>query len=244
MTKDKKAKNDEVRIFAPDFAAEFRLEARGEGKTKTLVGYPAKFNTRSQNLGGFYETIKPGAFKRTLAEGADVRGLINHDPNLVIGRNTSGTMRLKEDSIGLRMECDLPDTQYARDLATCVDRGDISQGSFRFRVVQDNWTNMYDADGDSETLRELQDVDLKDASVVTFPAYEDTSIFVRSISKAAGLDFERVAGILIRSQHGLEVNDGDRQFLADAIAELEMSTKVSTPLLDRARRRLRLAQSE
>src|SRR5947209_7458736 len=96
---------------APDYRAELRLEQRKEGEPKTLVGYPAKFNTVSRDLWGFKETILPGAFKRTLAEGADVRALVNHNPDMVLGRTRSGTLRLKEDAVGLRMEVDTPDTQ-------------------------------------------------------------------------------------------------------------------------------------
>lgn len=232
-------KKTEFRSFTGVVASEFRIEKRSDGKLGMLVGYPAKFNTRSQDLGGFYETIMPGAFSRTLREGADVRGLINHDPNLVLGRNTAGTMRVVEDKIGLRMECDLPDTQYARDLAACVERGDISQGSFRFRCMTDNWR--YE---NGDTLRELQDVDLSDVSVVTFPAYEDTQVGVRSMSEAAGFDFDRIAGILIRSKHKLNVTAEDREFLSAAITEIGSAAAISTPLLDAAKRRLRLTGSE
>src|SRR5207245_7114093 len=121
-------------LNAADFTGEFRIEKRSDGKPSLITGYPAKFNKLSQQMWGMGEQIMPGAVKRTLAEGADVRGLLNHDPNLVLGRNKAGTMRLKEDGVGLRMEIDAPDTQVARDLMTSIDRGDITQGSFRFRT--------------------------------------------------------------------------------------------------------------
>lgn len=224
-----------------DFKGEFRVEKR-EGKPSSIVGYPAKFNKLSQRMWGMREIILPGAFKRTLAEGADVRGLLNHDPNYVLGRNTSGTMRLYEDKVGLRMEIDTPDTQWARDLMTSIDRGDISQGSFRFRTVTDNWRMQ-----DGETIRELVDVDLMDASVVTFPAYEDTDIGVRSLSAAAGMDIGRFSEVITRLEHNLQAKPEDRDFLSLMIHRAEiLRAKLPEPELrnlEAAKRRLRLVEA-
>jgi uncharacterized protein len=223
-----------------DFKGEFRLEKR-DGKPTMIVGYPAKFNKLSQRMWGMREVILPGAFKRTLAEGADVRGLVNHDENLILGRTKAGTMRLKEDSVGLRMEIDAPDTQIARDLMTSIDRGDIDQGSFRFRTITDNWRTQ-----DGETLRELVDVDLLDASVVTFPAYEDTSIGVRSLAQAAGLDLMRFEEIMVRLEHNLPAKAEDRDFLSLMIARVQkLHDKLPVPhfpALEAAKRRLALAE--
>jgi HK97 family phage prohead protease len=223
-----------------DFKGEFRLEKR-DGKPAMIVGYPAKFNKLSQRMWGMRENILPGAFKRTLAEGADVRGLLNHDPNLILGRTKSGTMRLKEDSVGLRMEIDAPDTQMARDLMTSIDRGDIDQGSFRFRTISDGWRMQ-----DGETVRDLIDVDLMDASVVTFPAYEDTDIGVRSMAQAAGLDLMRFEEIMVRLEHNLPHKPEDRDFLGLLVHRIEkMREKLPTPhflSLEAAKRRLRLTE--
>lgn len=213
---------------------EFRV-ARSEGKGMTLSGYPAKFNKLSRDLGGFRENILPGAFRSTLAGQADVRALMNHNPDLILGRTTSGTLRLVEDQTGLAMNCDLPDTQTARDLATSIDRGDINQGSFRFRVNTDNWRQM-----GGETIRDLSDVELMDVSVVTFPAYEDTVASVRSISEAVGLDFERLNGILLRHSHALGTTSEDQKFIREVIAELHPITRI--PELERMSRELDLAE--
>lgn len=228
-------------LNAADFTGEFRVEKR-DSKPTAIIGYPAKFNTLSQRMWGMRETIKPGAFKRTLAEGADVRGLLNHDPNYVLGRNKAGTMRLLEDKVGLRMEIDAPDTQWARDLMTSIDRGDITQGSFRFRTITDNWRMQ-----DGETIRELLDVDLMDASVVTFPAYEDTDVGVRSLSAAAGLDIGRFSEIITRLEHHLPAKPTDRDFLGLMIHRATLlRAKLPEPelrSLEYAKRRLRLIEA-
>jgi HK97 family phage prohead protease len=159
--------------------AELRTE-RSEGKN-TISGYAAKYNTKSDDLGGFRETIKPGAFTRAIKEKQDVRMLINHDPNMVLGRTASGTLKLSEDSTGLRFRCDMPDTSYARDLMESVDRGDISQCSFGFMTKRQAWTEGTNDDGEQESVRELHDVDLFDTSAVTYPAYPDTEVYSRSL---------------------------------------------------------------
>lgn len=139
------------------------------GDRWTFTGYAAKFDTRSHDLGGFIETVRGGAFRRALSEGQDVRALINHDAGLILGRTASGTLKLAEDSTGLHYEVAAPDTSYARDLAESMQRGDVTQSSFSFRVRQDDWQK----EGRGR-LRTLIDVDLLDVSPVTYPAYEDT----------------------------------------------------------------------
>ena len=140
---------------------------------RRLEGYAAIFNSASGDLGGFREMIAPGAFRRTLAENADVRALWNHEAMYVLGRTTTGTLRLSETAQGLWMAVDLPDTQYASDLLALVRRGDVNQMSFAFRKVVDDWSK-----GDDLPLRRLLDVDLFDVSPVTFPAYEATNVAV------------------------------------------------------------------
>lgn len=140
---------------------------------RRLEGYAAIFNSASGDLGGFREMIAPGAFRRTLAENADVRALWNHEAMYVLGRTTTGTLRLSETAQGLWMAVDLPETQYASDLLALVRRGDVSQMSFAFRKIVDEWQR-----GDDLPLRRLLDVDLFDVSPVTFPAYEATNVVV------------------------------------------------------------------
>lgn len=151
-----------------------------EGQPSKIEGYAAVFGLPSEDLGGFREIVRPGAFKKTLGE-ADVRGLVNHDPNYVLGRTKSGTLSLKEDIHGLRMTLEPPDTQYARDLMASMKRGDVDQMSFGFTTVRDEWLYQNNEEtGKEEIVRTLIEVKLFDVSIVTFPAYPQTTAQVRS----------------------------------------------------------------
>lgn len=164
--------------------APLRVEARAEGdadgeKPRQLVGYAAVFDTETVIYDYFRERISPGAFAGAI-EG-DVRALWNHDTNHVLGRTKAGTLRLSEDEKGLRVEIDPPDTQLGRDLMVSVDRGDISQMSFAFRAIREEWE---EREGEMP-LRTILEAELFEVSPVTFPAYEDTEISARSEAKAA-----------------------------------------------------------
>jgi len=152
---------------------------------KKIVGYAAKFNTRSQNLGGFVEQIDPGFFDGCLKD--DCRALVNHDPNLVLGRTASGTCQLSVDEFGLRYEITPPDTTYANDLLVSMQRGDINQSSFGFMVDYDNDGDFWEYDDANDVyVRTLQKCKrLYDISPVTYPAYEQTESVVakRSLDK-------------------------------------------------------------
>lgn len=170
-------KDKELRSFALN---EFRVDT--ENDKPKMYGHAAMFDSLSEDLGGFRERIAPGAFSKSL-ESADIRALFNHDSNIVLGRNKSGTLRLKEDKTGLAIEIDPPDTQAARDLIVSMDRGDISQMSFGFRTISDKWAKL-----DGEWIRTLLEVDLFDVSPVTYPAYAATDIAVRSMQEAIKLE--------------------------------------------------------
>lgn len=167
----------EIRSFP---LRELRVERR-DGAPAKLVGYAAIFNELSEDLGGFREKIVPGAFRKAVAED-DIRALFNHNPDHVLGRTKSGTLRLTEDDKGLRMEVDLPDTQVARDLAVSIERGDITGQSFAFRVRPGGQS--FDQDKDGKTIRTLSDVALYDVGPVVYPAYLKTEISLRSLQDA------------------------------------------------------------
>ena len=153
------------------------IESREDSPAR-MEGYAAVFDTWSEILFGFKETIKPGTFKASLARPDDIRSLFNHNPDLVLGRNTAGTMELREDKKGLWFGVDLPDTSTGRDMAESLRRGDVSQCSFAFTVDGggDSWH--FTDEGPDE--RTLTSVTLYDASPVTNPAYTDTSVALRS----------------------------------------------------------------
>lgn len=157
------------------------FEARAvseDGKAPRIEGYAAVFDSLSENLGGFREIIKPGAFKRALSEGQDVRLLLNHD-GLPLARTKSGTLKLEEDAKGLRFSADLdPTDPDVQRLMPKLTRGDVSQCSFAFETVSDSWGMV-----DGETRRTLLDVNLADVSVVTYPAYAATECAKRSLDQ-------------------------------------------------------------
>jgi uncharacterized protein len=143
-----------------------------------IVGYAAVFNQRTQLWRGLFEQVAPGAFAKSI-EKDDVRGLINHDPNLLLARTKAGTMTLSEDAHGLKYEIIPPDTSYAKDLTVSLKRKDITQSSFGFNIVK------YEEARDEKTgdvTITLQEVKLFDVSPVTFPAYPGTEAHVRMIA--------------------------------------------------------------
>jgi len=147
---------------------EFRMEnAQYEGNT--IRGYAAIYNSDSEWMGGFYEQIEVGAFDDVLEN--DVRAYFNHDENLLLGRVSSGTLRIGTDKRGLFYEVDLPNTTYANDLVELMKRGDINQSSFAFLIGQDRWEER-----GGKTYRIISKVSrLLDVSPVAQPAYPEAT---------------------------------------------------------------------
>ena len=135
-----------------------------------LEGYAAVFNVET-DLGAFREVIRPGAFDDVMND--DVRALINHDPNLILGRTGNGTLELSTDERGLKYKVKLGDQQYARDFYESVKRGDITQSSFAFTIEEQSFNN-------DRTLRSVDKVrQLLDVSPVTYPAYAAATVQAR-----------------------------------------------------------------
>jgi HK97 family phage prohead protease len=155
---------------------EFRIT---DDKQPKIVGYAAMFDKMSENMGGFTERISPGAFMNSIKKD-DIRALFNHDANYVLGRNKSKTLTLREDENGLAIEITPPQTTWARDLYESIRRGDISQMSFGFQVVADDWKHTQG----KGSIRTLKEVKLFDVSPVTYPAYVQTSVAVRDYINA------------------------------------------------------------
>lgn len=174
--------NVERRAFA-----ECRAEASDNGKK--IRGYAIRFNAMSVDLGGFKELIDPSAVDRTLSEGLDVRALVDHDSGKVIGRTRSGTLTLRKDSKGLKVEIEPDeDISYARDIMRAVARGDISGMSFGFRVLEDEWN--YE---DKTPIRTVIDMRISEVSIVSFPAYPQTDVSVAQRSLQAFQEKVRTA---------------------------------------------------
>ena len=162
---DKKYNNTimEKRIFN----IESRFETKEDG-TENVFGYGAVFNSRSENLGGFFEFISPSAITQETIEKSDIRALINHDQNLVLARSTSGTLKVNVDEKGMSYSFDIPQTSYGKDLAINMKNGNINQSSFAFTVGSDEWST----DDEGNDIRTITSIDrLYDVSPVVYPAY-------------------------------------------------------------------------
>lgn len=214
------------RVFT--VAPEVRTAGEGGDGTIGVSGHAAVFDTPSQPIydwweGSFIEEVRKGAFLKTIGE-ADIRFLLNHDPNHVLARNKSGTLRLSEDEIGLAVDADLAPTQTGRDLALLMQRGDVTQMSIMFSVVKDDWAGTRDG----LALRVISEVKLYDVSAVTFPAFEETDIGMRS----------RDVGAMLRSLGLADVPTEQRNAL---IATLTRGVPIPTelaPVLRAAQRAL------
>ena len=148
-----------------------KFETRESEEGLFIEGYFSVFNSNYELWAGATESVAPGAFTNTL--GGDIRALIDHETRLVLGRNKSGTLELREDSHGLwgRVKIN-PNDQDAVNLYERVKRGDVDQCSFGFEIVKED-TESRDDGSVHWTIREVK---LYEVSVVTFPAYEDLSL--------------------------------------------------------------------
>ncbi|HQQ81933.1 MAG TPA: HK97 family phage prohead protease [Cyclobacteriaceae bacterium] len=174
------------------------MRAKDGGPT-VFRGYAAKFNTLSNDFGGWKERIAPGFFDSVLAN--DVRALRDHEPGLILGRTAAGTCRIGVDSVGLWFEYDDPGTSYSRDLAISIGRGDVNQCSFAFTLPMEGG-DMFEQQSDGSYLRTLLKCDqLYDVSPVTYPAYEDTVVAARTFKKIQIPDGIEAAKDLIDMDH-------------------------------------------
>ena len=149
-----------------------------DGDTPTITGYAAVYDSPTTIGSGswaYTETVKRGAFDTSLARGDNVAALVGHDPDKIIGRNTAGTLSMRSDDRGLAVTITPPDTQVGRDVVELVRRGDLDSMSFGFVVADEEWRSV-----DGVEHRDLLEVDLFDVSIVTYPAYQDTSVALRS----------------------------------------------------------------
>jgi HK97 family phage prohead protease len=164
---------------------ECRAEASDNGRK--IRGYAVVFNSLSYDVGGFKEYIAPEAVDRTLQEGIDVRALVDHDSAKIIGRLRAGTLMLRKDSRGLRIEVEPdPEISYARDIMRAVARGDVTGMSFQFRTVGED-TSWWGYEGKTP-VRTVHDMRINEVSIVTFPAYQATSVEVAQRSLNAFLE--------------------------------------------------------
>ena len=218
----------ETRIVEVD-----KFEVREDGDGMHLEGYAALFNSRSENLGGFTETIKPGAFRASLKARNDIKLLWNHDTGAVLGSTRAGTLTLTEDERGLKVSADIANTSYGRDAAELVRRGDVTGFSFGFSMPArggDEWNS-------EGTERLLKSVRLHEVSLVAFPAYPATNGTATmrgldKIAKRAGVDADALADALLKVENGEDITPDDRTLLQTVIDELAPEPEAVEPEVD------------
>ena len=193
------------------------VELRAEGDGMSFSGYAALFGQPSLPL-PFTEIIKPGAFKRSLQSRSRMMLLWNHDTSNPLASTRNGSLQMVEDEIGLRVTATLPDTNLGRDIATLIKIGTIDAMSFGFAVKKDSWSQ----DGNT---RYLEDVDLFEASIVSTPAYEQTSgtIAVRAVDTISA---DLLAEALLKIESGEELDPEQGALIGAVIGKL---TKVEEP---------------
>jgi HK97 family phage prohead protease len=159
-------KNKETRVF----------ESRFDTESRQIIGHGSVFNTETELWPGTFEKVDPEFFSDVLND--DVRALFNHDPNFILARTKSGTLKLSIDEQGLRYEIpEMPNTTTGNDLLESISRGDISQSSFSFITKEDKWEKREDG----TKLRTLLKCEkLYDVSPVTYPAYATADVAKRS----------------------------------------------------------------
>jgi uncharacterized protein len=197
---------------------EFELRAGPTGEGMSFTGYAAVFNSDSEPL-PFIERITPGAFRKSLKGRNTIKMYMNHDSSMLLASTRSKTLRLEEDSRGLLVNADLPDTTVGRDLSVLMQRGDVDSMSFGFSVPSggDKWS-------DDGMTRELRQVRLHEVSVVTgFPAYKATSATVRSLDMLAertGVDADKLAEAITMLESGNTLSDESAELLSSAVSKL------------------------
>lgn len=154
------------------------IEERADGKVGSIVGYPIVYNKDSEDM-GFIEQIAPGAVTEALKR-SDVRGLKNHDPSLIFARQ-GVNLTLTEDEKGLKYIATPIDTRTFKDVADEVRSGLLTGQSFGFTVTRDEWRDI-DTDNPRRTITEIGEI--YDVGPVSFPAYKDTSVALRSLDLA------------------------------------------------------------
>ena len=196
-----------------------KFDVREVGEGMRFSGYAAVFNSPSEPL-PFTEQIAPGAFRKSLRARNDIKFLWNHDTGEILGSTRAGTLTLKEDNYGLRVEGMLPNTSRGRDVAELLRRGDVDAMSFGFSVPQggDSWS----ADG---TQRTLNSVRLHEISLVAFPAYAATAgtASVRGLDKVATraeVDADALADALLKIEDGQEISAEEKEILSKVLDEL------------------------
>jgi uncharacterized protein len=193
------------------------LEMREDGDGMTFEGYAAVFNSPSQPL-PFVETIKPGAFKRSLQGRHRMMLLWNHNASEPLASTRNGTLKMVEDARGLKVTARLANTQTGRDVAELIRSGTIDAMSFGFAVKKDSWS----VDGNYRTLEEVA---LHEVSLTSFPAYEGTA-GTTSVREKRDIDADQLADSLMKLESGEELDAEQAKIINTVVEKLTKTEEV------------------
>lgn len=183
----------------------------------TFTGYASVFNSPSEDLGGFIEYVAPGAFKRSLQARNEIKLLWNHDTNEPLASVRGGSLQLVEDSRGLMVTAQLPNTTRGRDVAELIRAKVIDSMSFGFNVIKDSWSK----DGQTRTLESVR---LHEVSIVTFPAYQATTAQVRSVESS--IDPDKLADALLKLESGQDLEPEQANLITNVVNKLRVQEDV------------------
>lgn len=200
------------------------VEERNNNDKNTLLftGYASVFNKPygvRDSKGMYNETIKQGAFKKTLQEQDDVRFLVNHD-GIPLARTSSGTLKLEEDDYGLFVRAELdPNNPTVAEVASAMKRGDLNEMSFAFAAIKDNFDNA----GEN---REVNEARLFDVSVVTYPANPWAG------AKLRGVDLDNLHKELVEARNGETAKEILEGFINKVAESDNVDKKRSNPKVE------------
>ena len=200
------------------------VEERNNDDKNTLLftGYASVFDKPygvRDSRGQYNETIKQGAFKKTLQEQDDVRFLVNHD-GIPLARTSSGTLKLEEDDYGLFVRAELdPNNPTVAEVASAMKRGDLNEMSFAFAAIKDNFDN-------SGENREVNEARLFDVSVVTYPANPWAG------AKLRGVDIDNLHKELVEARTGEQAKEILEGFIDKVADSNEVDKKRSNPKVE------------
>lgn len=157
------------------------IRALEENEDMIVEGYAVTFNSETNLYENVYEQISSNAFNGV--DFSDVRAFYDHQSSNLLGRTKTGTLQLNTDDSGLKFRLQLPNTQLGRDVYELVKRGDLSQCSFGFIVQSDTWSYNANTDTYHRTIDQIGK--LVEVSLVSIPAYDDTTVAVAQRSQKA-----------------------------------------------------------
>ena len=190
----------EVRYIA---CSEIRAEQK-EGEPTKLIGYAIVYNRLSEDLGGFRERVAPGSIQNLDSR---ILAYAHHNREKVLGSTRAGTLKLQDTETGLYCEIIPPANSYGKDIVESVQRGDLDGMSFRFNTIKDSWDHV-----GGEDVRTLEQINIGEVSIVSEPAYPDTTIALRELKK------------LQESQQDNQARSIDRDRARLRLAELEVES--------------------